>query len=80
MQYKGQSKQQSNGKMSKLDLEIGDVVRIRENANQNVGDVGVIIGIRLAKGKSGNPLFVYTVKLSDASSVELDAYKLDLIS
>lgn len=55
--------------MHKLDFEVGDFVQIRANGKNNVGRVGVIIGIRYKNLESG-PALVYTVKFSDKDGAD----------
>lgn len=58
--------------MRKIDFEVGDVVQIRANSKNHVGRVGVIIGIRYKKLKSG-PTLVYSVKFSDKDGADFVA-------
>ena len=79
MQCKENSEQQANKKMTKLDFETGDVVRISGTPSKYNGEIGTIIGVRLVTGRSGQPVFAYTVKLSDALAKEVDATKIVLV-
>lgn len=52
------------GTIRKLDYEVGDIVQIQATSKNNVGRLGVIIGIRYKKLNTGDAL-LYSVKFSD---------------
>lgn len=56
--------------MRKIDYEVGDFVQIRANAKNNIGRVGVIIGIRYKEFDKIGPALVYTVKFSDQEAAD----------
>lgn len=56
--------------MRKIDYEVGDFVQIRADAKNNIGRVGVIIGIRYKEFDKIGPALVYTVKFSDQEAAD----------
>ena len=67
--------------MSVLDINVGDIVQIRFTADRFVGHIGKVIGIRLVTvNRTIEPyMFLYTVKLSNKDSIEVDASKLTIV-
>ena len=55
--------------MRKFDYEVGDFVQIRANAKNNIGRIGLIIGVRFKDFENG-PALVYTVKFSNKEAAD----------
>lgn len=66
-------------KQTKLDYEVGDLVRIRGNGKRHAGDTGAIIGIRYFEYTSSGPGLIYTVKFSDYDAADFSAGNLEFI-
>ena len=51
-----------------LDLKTGDTVQILGNAKNNIGRIGVILGIKYTRFENKRDGFLYTVRFSDNES------------
>lgn len=63
-----------------LDYQVGDIIQIRPDGQEDSGRLGVIIGLSIYRQKPGRPdAFSYRIKLSDQEGISAPCHRIRLV-